>query len=269
MKDFSLLEPSPDGTAAVEGLDAIPRPRAMYVGNLEPYQGIDLLLESFRVARERAGTGALVVVGGKPEDIAHYRAECVVGFDYNIAPYIGLLDSDIPKILNVIDSEILYYTNQVLTGNVNLGVLKHLTAAFLTGREHFRRCAAIVTVSPADTRNLQRYTGAKNVFTVPNGVDHKKFAPDSSTKTIESGPRVKMAPVGMTGTDCAPALMLMRANISGLSNPPGLGAKHRTLTVRVMGSTVGLMKEMLAGKWRSGYAWTVISTGCPTRILAR
>lgn len=45
---------------------------AMYVGNLEPYQGIDLLLESVWLAASQRPAFDLVVIGGKPADIAHY-----------------------------------------------------------------------------------------------------------------------------------------------------------------------------------------------------
>lgn len=45
----------------------------LYSGNLEEYQGIDLLLESFCIALEHASDLALVIVGGEKEDIAHYR----------------------------------------------------------------------------------------------------------------------------------------------------------------------------------------------------
>ena len=49
-------------------------PVFLYVGNLEPYQGIDLLLESFQVAQRREPALTLVIIGGSPEDIDHYRA---------------------------------------------------------------------------------------------------------------------------------------------------------------------------------------------------
>jgi glycosyltransferase involved in cell wall biosynthesis len=50
----------------------IPGEIVMYVGNLEPYQGIDLLLESFRIAHGRDGRHHLVIVGGSETDIARY-----------------------------------------------------------------------------------------------------------------------------------------------------------------------------------------------------
>jgi glycosyltransferase involved in cell wall biosynthesis len=56
------------------GADA--RVVVMYVGNLEPYQGIDLLLQSFVRVVERTDGADLVVVGGAPRDIHTYRGEC-------------------------------------------------------------------------------------------------------------------------------------------------------------------------------------------------
>ena len=107
-----------------------------------------------------------------------FGADRIVGFDFNLAPYLALLPTKVPKILNAVDSEILYFQNQVTAGKVNSEVLKHLAAAWLMGREHIRKCDAVVTVSAADTRNIARATGAANAFTVPNGVDHEFFAPN-------------------------------------------------------------------------------------------
>ncbi len=45
----------------------------MYVGNLEHYQGIGLLLEGFRHALIRVPDAHLVIVGGMDQDIARYR----------------------------------------------------------------------------------------------------------------------------------------------------------------------------------------------------
>jgi glycosyltransferase involved in cell wall biosynthesis len=49
-------------------------PTIMYVGNLERYQGIDLLLEAFARVVPRVPDVRLVVVGGSPEAIAAYAA---------------------------------------------------------------------------------------------------------------------------------------------------------------------------------------------------
>ena len=48
-------------------------PVAMYVGNLERYQGIDLLLQGFRRTLQRMPGVSLVIVGGRKEDIRRYR----------------------------------------------------------------------------------------------------------------------------------------------------------------------------------------------------
>jgi glycosyltransferase involved in cell wall biosynthesis len=52
-------------------------PVAMYVGNLERYQGIDLLLEGFQRALTRVQDAHLVIVGGMEEDIARYRRKAL------------------------------------------------------------------------------------------------------------------------------------------------------------------------------------------------
>jgi glycosyltransferase involved in cell wall biosynthesis len=44
----------------------------LYIGNLEAYQGIDLLLESFKLACEATDKVDLVIIGGTQEDIKRY-----------------------------------------------------------------------------------------------------------------------------------------------------------------------------------------------------
>jgi polysaccharide biosynthesis protein PslH len=112
------------------------------------------------------------------ERLNAFGAERVVGFDFNLAPYVALLPNRVPKILDAVDSEILYYRNQLAAGNFKTGVVKHLAAAWMMGREHISRFSAVVTVSDADSRNIARATGARKVETVPNGVDHEFFAPN-------------------------------------------------------------------------------------------
>lgn len=46
----------------------------MYVGNLAPYQGIDLLLDSFTHVYHRYPDTQLVIIGGSRDDIQRYRA---------------------------------------------------------------------------------------------------------------------------------------------------------------------------------------------------
>lgn len=84
LKDISLLDKSRTKTLSGETLiDWLPgsvwsegeqRPKiAMYIGNLESYQGIDLMLEG---AAESVRSGAnllLVVIGGEDEHITHYQ----------------------------------------------------------------------------------------------------------------------------------------------------------------------------------------------------
>jgi len=45
----------------------------LYCGNLEPYQGIDLLLDSFQLACKKTNKVDLVIIGGVEEDIKYYK----------------------------------------------------------------------------------------------------------------------------------------------------------------------------------------------------
>ena len=71
----AMEPPAPTTTPSLRVRLGIRGTVVMYVGNLEPYQGIDLLLQSFE--RVRAHTDAdLVIVGGTTRDIHAYRGEC-------------------------------------------------------------------------------------------------------------------------------------------------------------------------------------------------
>ena len=71
LRDVSLL---PDGIDPAAGPPAFSLPGIvfLYVGNLERYQGIDLLLESVALARGTRADLALAVAGGTAADIARY-----------------------------------------------------------------------------------------------------------------------------------------------------------------------------------------------------
>jgi glycosyltransferase involved in cell wall biosynthesis len=76
VEDSTLLAPSTANGRNTRSLPATRQgPVAMYVGNLEPYQGIDLLLHGFRHTLERVPNAQLVIVGGRQDDIDMYREE--------------------------------------------------------------------------------------------------------------------------------------------------------------------------------------------------
>jgi glycosyltransferase involved in cell wall biosynthesis len=78
VEDTTLLEPEQPHFGNGQGDALLPptvgsrNPVAMYVGNLERYQGIGLLLEGFRHALLRVPEAHLVIVGGVKDDIVHY-----------------------------------------------------------------------------------------------------------------------------------------------------------------------------------------------------
>lgn len=85
--------PMPAEVCAVPVIDVrakygLTGPIAMYVGNLEAYQGIDLLLESFWLAAQDAADLDLVIIGGKPADIERYTT---ISRDLGIAERVHFL----------------------------------------------------------------------------------------------------------------------------------------------------------------------------------
>jgi glycosyltransferase involved in cell wall biosynthesis len=82
VEDTTLL--SPAGSPSGNGQSPDPlvslgvgtqAPVAMYVGNLEHYQGIDLLLDGFRHTVARLPNAHLVIVGGLQPDVERYRRQ--------------------------------------------------------------------------------------------------------------------------------------------------------------------------------------------------
>ena len=77
LEDISLLEGCPEGSEDLRRELRLEGPMMLYVGNLERYQGIDLLLDGFHLARQRGCQGHVVLIGGTPAAIAFYRRRCV------------------------------------------------------------------------------------------------------------------------------------------------------------------------------------------------
>jgi glycosyltransferase involved in cell wall biosynthesis len=61
----------------------------LYCGNLEPYQGIDLLLESFHLACKQTNKVDLVIIGGVDKDIKYYREKAFELGIHNKTHFLG------------------------------------------------------------------------------------------------------------------------------------------------------------------------------------
>jgi len=64
-------------------------PTLLYIGNLEPYQGIDLLLDSFAIATKDAPSANLVIVGGRDDDINFYKSKAEILKIKNQTHFLG------------------------------------------------------------------------------------------------------------------------------------------------------------------------------------
>jgi glycosyltransferase involved in cell wall biosynthesis len=72
--DFSLLNtPAPGARDALRKRFGVKGMAFLYLGNLEHYQGIDLLMESFQDLLKRQQEVTLVIAGGSEADITRYR----------------------------------------------------------------------------------------------------------------------------------------------------------------------------------------------------
>jgi len=76
LEDISLVRecPAQGGEESLRMTLGISGKMVLYVGSLERYQGIDLLLRGFACLSARHRDCALVIIGGNPDDIAGYRA---------------------------------------------------------------------------------------------------------------------------------------------------------------------------------------------------
>lgn len=88
LRDISLLSfngPSEEALRDLEPERSAGAPIVMYVGNLERYQGVDLLLESFALVRRELPQARLVIIGGKPVEIDACRAQAArLGLDGSV-----------------------------------------------------------------------------------------------------------------------------------------------------------------------------------------
>jgi glycosyltransferase involved in cell wall biosynthesis len=63
-------------------------PTLLYIGNLERYQGIDLLLESFALAKKAIPEAHVVIAGGRDDDIQSYKAKTA---ELNLSEHVHFL----------------------------------------------------------------------------------------------------------------------------------------------------------------------------------
>lgn len=76
LRDPPVSTPAGDAAGAAKRRELeLPGVLHLYVGNLESYQGIGLLLEAFALASPRAPEARLLIVGGAPADVEKYREQ--------------------------------------------------------------------------------------------------------------------------------------------------------------------------------------------------
>jgi len=115
--------------------------------------------------------------------LERFAPQAVLGFGYDIAPYLEAVRDRYATVADPIDAEVLYLWRQIRQGEINLTVLKHLLASMQLARQ-LRHVDAIVTVAEEDSRNLRRLAGHGEVTTIANGVDCDFYAPRTGLATV-------------------------------------------------------------------------------------
>jgi len=73
LEDISMLPALDEVNIEEKKKIPIDGPIIMYIGNLEKYQGIDLLIDSFSLASKKVPDANLVIIGGDRTDITYYK----------------------------------------------------------------------------------------------------------------------------------------------------------------------------------------------------
>ena len=73
LEDISMIDEDVQGEESLRERYGVRGVLILYVGNLETYQGIDLLLEAYSRVQDTGVDDRVLVIGGIPQDIEHYQ----------------------------------------------------------------------------------------------------------------------------------------------------------------------------------------------------
>jgi glycosyltransferase involved in cell wall biosynthesis len=129
LRDISLLsrngQPTPSSGSVKQDL-GLSGPIVMYVGNLERYQGIDLLLESFAIAHRRIPTACLVIIGGQPAHIRLYQREAQArGLDHAVH-FLG--PRPVAQMADYLEAADVLVSPRLAGGNTPMKIYSYLDA---------------------------------------------------------------------------------------------------------------------------------------------
>jgi glycosyltransferase involved in cell wall biosynthesis len=117
------------------------------------------------------------------ESLDRFAPAAVLAFGYDAAPYLEAVRDRYPVVADVIDAEVLYLWRQIMRGEVDLTVVKHLLTSMRLAHQ-LRHCEGVVTVAAEDSRNIRRLAGHRDVATISNGVDCEFYAPRADVPEV-------------------------------------------------------------------------------------
>lgn len=85
LEERTQLGPLIEGADSLRDMTGANQTIVLYVGNLESYQGIDLLLDGFAKAVARVSDLSLIIIGGSDQDLRQYRQRAsVLGIESDV-----------------------------------------------------------------------------------------------------------------------------------------------------------------------------------------
>jgi len=96
----------------------------LYAGTFEPYQGLDLLIESSKAVVTKANDVTFALVGGNPEQVAHYQQQVKKNNLSDYFVFTGQVTPEfVPKFLDVAD---ILVTPRIKGNNTPLKIYSYL-----------------------------------------------------------------------------------------------------------------------------------------------
>jgi glycosyltransferase involved in cell wall biosynthesis len=124
LEDISLLDDHSEPSEDLRKCHNIDGNIIMYVGNLEKYQGIDLLLKSFQRVVRISQEANLVIIGGSARDIEKYQAKAKRSGIGKNTFFIG--PRPISQLASLLDQADILVSPRIQGGNTPMKIYSYL-----------------------------------------------------------------------------------------------------------------------------------------------
>jgi glycosyltransferase involved in cell wall biosynthesis len=124
LEDISLLQDATQRGESLKSTFQIKGHIVMYIGNLEEYQGIDLLIESFKLASEKATNMHLVIIGGSENAIRDYKSKAIALGLKNKTHFLG--PRPVSQLASFLEQADILVSPRIKGGNTPMKIYSYL-----------------------------------------------------------------------------------------------------------------------------------------------